>query len=181
MTLVLTQSRAHSKSRGISGDDERKRFIRKGENRGRRDRGFEGIEGSLMRIIPGPLLFVLKEGGQRRGDFAEVVNKAAIVVGEAMKRANFRYRSWSWPLEYRFNFVLFHTDSSCTNDMTQERNLSFEELTLARFRIQFILPQQLQHRFNMPIMICLILAEYQDVIEEHNNKRIQLRSKDGLH
>jgi len=58
--------------------------------------------------------------------------------------------------------------------MSQLVYLNLKETTLVELSIQLMLPQQPQHYIEMLDMLFLIFRIYKYIIDEHNNKLIQI-------
>ncbi|KAG4202126.1 hypothetical protein ERO13_A05G328108v2 [Gossypium hirsutum] len=65
--------------------------------------------------------------------------------------------------------------------MTQKSNFLEPKLTLAKLSIQLLFPQGLQHNSQVLRMLYLILGVNQDVVNEYNDKLIQIWPKDSIH
>jgi hypothetical protein len=65
--------------------------------------------------------------------------------------------------------------------MTQELNFAQPELTLAELRTKLIITQSLKHNAEMILMIFLTLRKDQDVINEDQNKLVQLFHENQVH
>jgi hypothetical protein len=65
--------------------------------------------------------------------------------------------------------------------MSKKRNFLQPESTLAEFDIELMVPKLLQNNTKMPRMLFFSLEIDQDVVNEDNDKLVQLRHEYGVH
>jgi hypothetical protein len=87
---------------------------------------------------------------------------------------NLCYRSWRLPIKYLLNLTWVNCNSLSGDDMSKKRNFLQLECTLAEFGIELMVLKSLQNNMEMPRMLFFTLGIYQDVVNEDNNKFVQL-------
>jgi len=68
------------------------------------------------------------------------------------------------------NLGFINLDSLTEDNISKEDNLRSKEITLLKFSIKSLLPQDLEHLSEVFLMRCLILAIHQDIIKLYHNK-----------
>jgi hypothetical protein len=92
-----------------------------------------------------------------------------------------RYRSWRLPIKYFLNLAWVNCNSLSRDDISKKRNFLQPESTLAKFGIELMVLKSLQNNAEMPLMLFFTLGIDQDVIDEDNNKLVQLWHEYRVH
>jgi hypothetical protein len=79
------------------------------------------------------------------------------------------------------NLAWVNGNSLSGDDMSKKRNLLQPESTLAEFDIKLMVSKSLQNNAEMPRMIFFSLGIDQDVINEDNDKLVQIRHEYRVH
>jgi hypothetical protein len=74
-----------------------------------------------------------------------------------------------------------HSNALSGDDMSKKRNLLQPESTLAEFGMELMVPKSLQNNTEMSRMLFFILGIDQDVVNEDNDKLVQLRHEYRVH
>ena len=69
----------------VGGESKGTRGIRELEDGFREEKGFEGVEGSIMSVGPGPWEVFLSEVDERASDIGVVRDKSSVEISEAQK------------------------------------------------------------------------------------------------
>ena len=85
------------------------------------------------------------------------------------------------PTHNGFNLLRVYWYTLFWDNVTQILNSISVEVTLAQFRIQLMLPEQLQFQPQMFFMLFLIFRIYKNVIKENKNKLVQISVEDTIH
>jgi hypothetical protein len=92
-----------------------------------------------------------------------------------------RYQSWRFPIKYFLNLYSINCNSLSRDDISKKRNFLQPESTLAKFGIELMVPKSLQNNAEVPCMLFFTLGIDQDVVNEDNDKLIQLRHEYKVH
>jgi hypothetical protein len=91
------------------------------------------------------------------------------------------YRSWKLPIKYFLNLAWVNCDPLSRDDMSKERNFLQSEITLAEFGIELMVLKSLQNNTEILHMLFFALGIDQDIVNEDNDKLVQLRHEHGVH
>jgi hypothetical protein len=92
-----------------------------------------------------------------------------------------RYRSWRLPIKYFLNLARVNCNPHSRDDMSKKRNIVQPESTLVEFGIVLMAPKSLQNNAEMSCMLFFALGIDQNVINEDNDKFVQLWHEHGVH
>jgi hypothetical protein len=91
------------------------------------------------------------------------------------------YRSWRPPIKYFLTLAWVNCDPLSTYDMSKKSNFLQSESTLVEFGIELMVLKSLQNNAEMPHVIFFALGIDQDVINEDNDKLVQLWHEYRVH
>jgi hypothetical protein len=92
-----------------------------------------------------------------------------------------RYRSWRLPIKHFLNLAWVNYNPLKRDDMSKKRNFLQPKSTLAEFGVELMVPKSLWNNTEMSRMILFALGIDQDVVNEDNNKLVQLWNEHGAH
>jgi hypothetical protein len=92
-----------------------------------------------------------------------------------------RNRCWRLPIKYFLNLDWVNRNPLSRDDMSKKRNLLQLESTLAEFGIELMVPKSLKNNVEMSCLLFFTLGIYQDIINEDNDKLVQLRHEYRVH
>jgi hypothetical protein len=84
------------------------------------------------------------------------------------------YRSWRLPIKHFLNLDEVNCNSLSGDNISKKRNFLQPESTLAEFGIELMILKSLQNNVEMPCMLFFTLGIDQDVVNEDNDKLVQL-------
>jgi hypothetical protein len=91
-----------------------------------------------------------------------------------------RYRSWRLLIKHFLNLAWVNCNPLHRDDMSKKRNFLQPESILAEFGIELMVPKLLQNNAEVSHMLFFTLGIDQDVVNEDNNKLVQLRHEYGV-
>ncbi len=107
-------------------------------------------EGPMSLCGPGERLGLLpEERGKRRCLLPVMGDKSTIEIGESQESLHLLYRRGLRPIPYCFHLPLVHLHTGRGNDVAQEVDCGFMELTFFRFQVKAVLTEALEYSGNV--------------------------------